>query len=349
MPFGALFALLWQGLPGEGTTAAVIATVVLMAYNTAYTAVAVPYGALTPVLTQDYDERTGLNAARMGWSMLGGLIAGIAMPVLIKQTGGYAVPGALLGAALVLPVFVTFAATSGRDQAVVTPGTAGLRAVLAVPAFRRTAVIFACAWSSIAVLSALVPFYVEWHLEAPQALDALLAAIQLSAMASIPVVAWAASKGEKHRTFAVSVALWAGAMVALSLVPSGGLTPALLVGLTVGPGVAAAHVLPWAMLPDVIEQDRLATGEERAGAFYGAMTFIEKISTAVALQGMLGALEWVGYVPGGEAQSEAVVTAIRVGIGPVPAVVLICVAVFAWFNPPVTRAQHAAALEKLSS
>ena len=81
VPFCALFAALWQRLPLEGTALAVATAVLLIAYNTAYTAVTVPYGALTPALTRDYDERTRLNGARMTWSMAGGLVSGVAFPM----------------------------------------------------------------------------------------------------------------------------------------------------------------------------------------------------------------------------------------------------------------------------
>ncbi|MCA9493922.1 MAG: MFS transporter, partial [Myxococcales bacterium] len=47
VPFALLFASLWWGLPLQGTLAAVAYTGLLLAYNTAYTAVVVPYGALT--------------------------------------------------------------------------------------------------------------------------------------------------------------------------------------------------------------------------------------------------------------------------------------------------------------
>ncbi|NIP42997.1 MAG: MFS transporter, partial [candidate division Zixibacteria bacterium] len=37
--------------------------------------VSMPYFALTPELTPDYDERTSLTSYRMAFSILGGLIA----------------------------------------------------------------------------------------------------------------------------------------------------------------------------------------------------------------------------------------------------------------------------------
>jgi glycoside/pentoside/hexuronide:cation symporter, GPH family len=340
-PFVLLFALLWQPLGLEGMAAVAGYSLLLILYNTAYTAVVVPYGALTPALTQDYDERTRLNAARMGWSMAGGIVAGVGIPLLMKQTGSMGAAAAVMALIALPPLLLTVWATRGRDPVLAAgASTAGFLSVLKVPAFRRTAALFVCAWTSIAVLSAIVPFYVEHVVQAPQLLDAVFAAIQISALLTIPLVAWLARRFEKHRAFALTVAVWAVVLVGLALVPTGAATPALILAALAGPGVAAAHVLPWAMLPDVIEADAQRTGEERPGAFYGMMTFLEKAGTAMALGGLGFGLQAAGYVEGAATQGEGARLAIRALIGPVPAVALLAAAVLALVAPPLTRAAH---------
>ena len=64
LPLAFCFATLWWGLPFTGLAAAVAYGALLVVYNTAFSSVVIPYGALTPALTTDYDERTRLNAAR---------------------------------------------------------------------------------------------------------------------------------------------------------------------------------------------------------------------------------------------------------------------------------------------
>ena len=105
------------------------------------------------------------------------------------------------------------------------------------------------------------------------------------------------------------------------------------------------------MLPDVIEADKVSTGRDRAGAFYGVMTFLEKCTTAVALWVMGVVLQLSGYVASvaGEAaaQPDTARVAILVLIGPVPGVILLFAAVAAWRWPPMTRAEHAALVSRL--
>lgn len=50
---------------------------------TVYTLVNIPYGALTPELTTDYNERTVLNAFRMSSAVVGTLVgAGLVLPLV---------------------------------------------------------------------------------------------------------------------------------------------------------------------------------------------------------------------------------------------------------------------------
>ncbi len=54
-------------------------------YDTFYTMITMPYFALTPELTQDYDERTSLTMFRMGFSIIGSLVAFIVPLIIIGE------------------------------------------------------------------------------------------------------------------------------------------------------------------------------------------------------------------------------------------------------------------------
>ncbi len=349
VPWILLFALLWVRPPVSGLAAAAWAAVMLVLYNTAYTVVVVPYGALTPVLTRDYDERTRLNAARMAWSMAGGLVAGIGMPVLQRATGSHAAAAAILAVLMVPPVVALLAVTRGRDRAAEVGSGGAPFGVLGVRAFRRVAGLFLAGWVVVASLSAILPFYVQHVVGRPDRLEFMLAAVQLSALAFIPAVARLAQRTEKHRAYAAAMASWAVVMVVLSLLPEGAFGLVVALGLLAGFGIAAAHVLPWSMLPDVVEADRVDHGVERAGAFYGMMTFIEKIGVALALWGLGLGLQAAGYVEGAATQPAGARLAIRLLVGPAPALVLGLGAAAALLWPPVTREAHRAMLLRIAS
>ncbi|MCB9778464.1 MAG: MFS transporter [Alphaproteobacteria bacterium] len=363
-PFALAFVGLFWGVPLQGVAAAGVTLLLLVAYSTAFTAVVVPYGALTPELTDDYDERTRLNGARMAWSMGGGIVSGVTLPVIVNRVAPDLVGlpplldghpwrlGVLVLAPLAfLPLLLTVWVTRGRDR---PPPPSEAQAppmwsVLRVQAFRRTALLFLASWSCMGVLSSLVPFYVEHHLGDVKLVDGVFAAIQLGALCCVPLAVLLARKLEKHVAYAICIASWALVQLGLALVPAGTGVAALAVAALVGPGVAAAHVLPWSMLPDVIEADAVETGQDRAGAFYGVMTFLEKSATGLAIWCLGVGLELAGYVEGAASQPDSAKLAIRVLMGPVPALILLGAAVAAVRYPPLTRALHQALLRSLDA
>lgn len=330
LPFAACFAALWWGLPWTGTAAAGAYAVLYVAYSTAYTAVVVPYGALTPALTTDPREATRLNGARMGWSMVGGLVAAVAMPALHHATGSWRAPGLALAVAMVPPVLVAVAATAGRDRVVDAPARPDLGSVLAVPAFRRVATLFLAAWTTLAVVGALIPFYVQHHVGRPELLDAVLAALQVAGLIAVPLVVRLATRTSTVVAYRWALGSFAALLVALAALPGGRVDLVLVIGALSGLGVAGAHVLPWAMLPEVVGADLREHGVDRAGAFYGMMTFLEKLGTAMALGAVGLALEAGGYVEGAATQSEAAVWTIRCLVGLAPAVVLTAAVLSTW-------------------
>jgi GPH family glycoside/pentoside/hexuronide:cation symporter len=98
------------------------------------------------------------------------------------------------------------------------------------------------------------------------------------------------------------------------------------------------------MLPDVIEFDELRTGQRREGIFYSLMVFLQKICLGIAVAVLLQSLEWSGYLHPTAAvaapiQPPAVLMAIRLAIGPIPTISLICSLILAYFYP-ITREIH---------
>jgi len=77
VPFAVSFMLLWMiPLDASQTVKFIFATAAMLAYATLYSMVAVPYMALVPVMTDDYDERTQIVGIRAILSTLGTLVGG---------------------------------------------------------------------------------------------------------------------------------------------------------------------------------------------------------------------------------------------------------------------------------
>lgn len=122
IPFGLAFAMLWWRPPFESQaalTAYYAGTFFL--YDTILTFVTTPFFALTPELTQDYDERTSLTSYRMAFSLLGGLVAFIVPLMMIgamrpENQGRVFQMGWVFAIACALPLLVTFLGTREREE-----------------------------------------------------------------------------------------------------------------------------------------------------------------------------------------------------------------------------------------
>ncbi|MCA9570558.1 MAG: MFS transporter, partial [Myxococcales bacterium] len=169
--------------------------------------------------------------------------------------------------------------------------------------------------------------------------DLLFGAIQISGLFSVPLVVAVARRTQKHTAYALLMGSWAALLLVLAMAPRGVWQITLVMMILAGPGMAAAHVLPWSMLPDVVDADTAANGTDRAGAFYGAMTFLEKVGTALALQSAMLALQLGGYEARAPTQSDMAIDTLALVIGPLPGAVLAAACLLAWLRPPVTRAE----------
>jgi Na+/melibiose symporter-like transporter len=136
------------------------------------------------------------------------------------------------------------------------------------------------------------------------------------------------------------------------LMMSGGLQKFWWVIVLAGIGISVGYLVPWSMVPDVIELDELETGQRREGIFYGFFVFLQKMGLAVGLFISGWALELSGYINSTAANPDPVqpasaLLAMRVLIGPVGAAVLLLsfLAVRAY---PITREKHAAMRAELA-
>jgi GPH family glycoside/pentoside/hexuronide:cation symporter len=139
--------------------------------------------------------------------------------------------------------------------------------------------------------------------------------------------------------------LWIIAQAGLFFLQQDQVTLMYIFAVMAGFGVSVAYLIPWSMLPDVIELDELQTGQRREGIFYSFISFLQKVSLGVAVAVVLQSLGWAGYITPTQAaplpeQSDSVLLAIRLAIGPGPTVALLIGMVLTYFYP-ITREVHA--------
>jgi GPH family glycoside/pentoside/hexuronide:cation symporter len=155
----------------------------------------------------------------------------------------------------------------------------------------------------------------------------------------------------KKAVYFMGMSLWIIAQAGLFFLQPGQVGLMYVLAVMAGFGVSTAYLIPWSMMPDVIELDELKTGQRREGIFYGFMVLLQKFGLALGLFLVGIALEWSGFketIPGQgiPEQPASALMAIRVAIGPLPTLCLIVGLVLAYFYP-ITREVHAEILLKL--
>jgi GPH family glycoside/pentoside/hexuronide:cation symporter len=356
IPFALAFAFLWWRPPLAASEQLVwYYALAYVVFDGAATFAYMPYFALTPELTDDYDERTALTSYRMFFSIVGSLIA-FTLPAMIvgafrpENLERVFLMGAIFAVASMLPLWLTFAGTRERPAFAHQKQPSlreSIRAARRNRPFIFSAVIFLFTWICMTILQGTLVFFIKYVVQREDQTELIMASIFVTAILVLPLWEWVSRNTDKRKAYITGIAFWAVVQLVLAtLTPS---TPiSLLLGLCVmaGIGVSAAHILPWSMIPDAIEWDELNSGQRHEGMFYSLVTLAQKAASSVAMPTVLLILEATGYEPNAATQPAEALAGIRVAAGPIPAVLLLIGIVFAW-RYPLSRRQHKEIVDKL--
>ncbi len=374
IPFGVFFFLQWL-VPQFSADPVVnqwalfwYFVIVAILFNTAYTAVNLPYTALTPELTQDYDERTSLNSFRFAFSISGSILSLILAFIIfgvIKDNPAqqYLILGGLSALLSILPIYWcvwgtyqrVMAAEQHRRDTIVEesiPYFQQLKIAFSNRPFLYVIGIYLCSWLALQNTVTIIPYFVKnWMGLSDQEFTLVIIAVQIPALVMLFVWSRVSRQLGKKVTYFMGMGLWILAEIGLFLLQPG--QTGLMYGLAVlaGLGVSTAYLIPWSMMPDVIELDELNTGQRREGIFYGFMVLLQKVGLAIGLFFVGQVLQASGFLETVAGQPEptqpaSALLAIRVMIGPFPIVVLLIGLVLAYYYP-ITREVHAEILLKL--
>jgi GPH family glycoside/pentoside/hexuronide:cation symporter len=252
----------------------------------------------------------------MLFNLVASLVTAVAAPQIIRSAptarDGYVLVAAIFGLMAVIPFLALFFATAGRATAVYTKAPRLLDSLKAawknIP-FRLITVIHLLNWIAVDLFAFMLPFYIVYWLEGGHQnpmLDvpligsvsvesAVLGLILGPAVLALPLWLHLSRRINKHVAYGVGISVWMVAQFIFMLVQPGQRSFALILAFIAGIGVSAAHVLPDAIFPDVMEWDELMTGQQRVGAFYGIRTFVRKVATAGALAVASQILGMSGY------------------------------------------------------
>jgi GPH family glycoside/pentoside/hexuronide:cation symporter len=372
IPFGLGFLALWWAPPWE-SQAALFITVMLayMLSDTFQTLVSVPYASLTPEIAPDYDERTSVTGYRMFFNLLASLVTAVVAPMVVKGSlaaggtlqQGYITVAMMFGGLAVIPWLLIFAVVRERPRTVAQKAEVisfreSVRSAWANIPFRFATGIYMLNWITFDLVALMLPFFLTYWVAQGNLIASLnilgdtmaiesvvLGLLLITAVVSLPFWTWLARKLSKRIAYITAMSFWAAVQLVILAVRPGQVTFVLALAVLAGISVGAAHALPDAIFPDVLEWDELLTRKRREGIYYGVKNFVRKLAGAVAIFLALQVLGWFGYQnpPSGItqfAQPDSALGAIRIMAGPMGTVLLCCAIAVAWFYP-ITRDRHA--------
>jgi GPH family glycoside/pentoside/hexuronide:cation symporter len=343
IPFAIVFTLMWWRPPLQSDVAlAVYYAVIYVLYDASATMIYMPYFALTPELTSDYDERTSLTSVRAFFSIFGSLLA---FTIPLMMVSGFSpdhahnvlIMGLVFGIASAIPLFFVFFGTRERPEFMnlKQPGLReSLRASLGNRPFVFSAVIYLFTWVSVDILQVIMLYFIKYVVKREGNSDLIMATIFVVAIFALPLWTWISRRLNKRIAYIFGVAFFAAVLLMLiTLTSSTPLTYILILCVLAGIGVSAAHVMPWSIIPDAIEYGELKTGERHEGMFYSLISLSQKVASSFAIPLALLVLDATGYIPNSAQQPSSAVLGIRIVTGPIPAAMMCIGILFAILYP----------------
>ncbi len=368
-PFGLSFVMLWSAPNWESQVGLLVyVTLAFMISDTLTTLVAMPYLALTPELTRDYDERTSLSSFRTVFQLLAAMAVVVVAPMIVDgvlagggtQQQGFMLAGAVFGAIGALPLFLIGLLVreryTPRDEESPSFAETIKMAWGNVP-FRFAAGIYMFNWSAVDMVAITFPFFLLYWVAQGDLLakiniwgvdlaleSAFFGVMMLVCILFVPFWLWLAKRYNKVRAYIVGMCAWIFVQALIFSIQPGEVEYLLMIAAMAGIGVSAAYILPDSILPDVIEWDELRTGRRQEGIYYGIRTLIRKLTGALVIFITLQVLGWSGYQsPPTDAvrftQSDSALFSIRMLVSYIGVTILLGTVVLAWFYP-LTREKY---------
>jgi GPH family glycoside/pentoside/hexuronide:cation symporter len=321
-------------------------------YSVFHTAYSLPYSALGPELTLDYNERSRLFGVREGFSILGTIGASIAPGLLIGagMTERQAFGSIGVFFAVLLVVFCVLLVWHVRERPDFVkresnPFVPGVRRALRNRPFRILLLTYVVASVTGAIPGTLMPYFNAYVIRPENEarwLAIFLGTYFASGFVCLPLWVMAARRFGKRPTWLASFFMGTTGGAAMFFLGQGDTLGLLVLIAWAGSSFGAGLFLGPAMQADVIDYDELHTGKRREAqysAFWGMLPKFVAIPSAAIPIAILGSL---GYVPN-IVQTPRVVFAIKAIFALTPAV-FATLAFFSAWRFPIDEAVHRAIL-----
>jgi GPH family glycoside/pentoside/hexuronide:cation symporter len=335
----ALLTYTTPDLSGNGKLAWAYGTYLLM--MVCYTAVNIPYNALSGVMSGDPQERSTINGLRFVFAFVGGTLVTAATPVLVAWLGagnerrGWQLTMLVWGVAATVMFVITFLNTRERIAPIAAAPSNVAQDIRDLTQNRPWVVLFFLAliiMVTITLRTSTAAYYFKYIVGRPDLIKSFVPAYMVAAAVGASLAPVLTRFVDKKRLMMMLMSLTALLSSAFFFVPADqvevmfGLQIAL--GLVLGP----KSPLAFSMYADTADYNEWRTGRRATAMTFAAATFSQKLGTALAVA-VIGALfTALGYVPNA-AQTSGSQAGIVWLMSFIPAAfAVLAVAVMAFYN-----------------
>uniref|UniRef100_A0A8C2H5J8 Sodium-dependent lysophosphatidylcholine symporter 1-B n=1 Tax=Cyprinus carpio TaxID=7962 RepID=A0A8C2H5J8_CYPCA len=334
-PFAVLcYFLIWY-VPSVDQGKVVWYLIFYCSFQTLQTCFHVPYSALTMFISTEQKERDSATAYRMTVEVLGTLI-------------GTAVQGQIVGMAsapcisagedlnstdlqVASEVNITephvslehlvriFSFKTCRVRTEPMPFFQGIRMVMGHGPYAKLVMGFLFTSLAFMFLEGNFALFCSYTLGFRNDFQNILLVIMLSATLAIPFWQWFLTKFGKKTAVFIGTTSVVPFLISVVLVPSN-LIVTYIVSFAAGVSVAAAFLLPWSMLPDVVDDFKVQNPESQGheAIFYSFYVFFTKFASGVSLGVSTLSLDFAGYVTRGCTQPAEVDLTLKILVSAAP-------------------------------
>jgi len=283
LPYAVSFALLFTA-PFDGRNNPVGLLLyfgaAIVVWEGLYTAIATGYYGLLPEMFANYRERTDV-AAKMNIFQTIALVLGAALPPLLASMLGWAGMATILAVISVIAIYAGYPALFERKDLQTDtsyPFTASLKATFLNRSYLTAAGAQAMRFFATGLMQTGILFYLKYSLKVNEGLATVILGIAfLVAMLSLyPWRNWVANKLDSRRTL-----MLANAIMILGIIPMG-FSPNIIftyvTAVIVGIGLGGLVLIGDVIMTEVVDEDEVKTGHQRAGMYFGMIGFLVTLS-----------------------------------------------------------------------
>ena len=284
LPYVLAFALIFMTpFDGKDNPAALLIYfgILTVIWEGLYTGLATGYYGLLPEMFGTYRERTDVAAKMNIFQVIALVLASVLPPILWNTSLGWAGMAIGLAVVSVIPIYIGFPHLFEREDLKTDTGYPFLRSLKSTfinRSYLAATGSQAMRFLATGILQTGMTFYLKYSLQVSDEMFSVIFGIAffVAIISLYPWRNWVANKLDSRRTLMLANAVMIVGVIVLGISPS--LPFTLAAAVVIGIGLGGLVLIGDVIITEVIDEDEVKTGHQRAGMYFGMSGFIITLS-----------------------------------------------------------------------